>query len=299
MSHSHEHRGTNRRRLATVLVLVCAYMVAEIAGGLWTHSLALLADAGHMASDAAALALSLFAIWIAERPPNARRTYGYYRMEILAALANGAALVAVAVLILFEAYGRLREPPQVQGIAMIVVAVGGLVVNLLSLSVLGGGCEENLNVHGAWLHVLSDTLGSVGAILAGILIAAFGWNLADPLISALIAALIVYSSWRLLAESVSVLMESAPRSIDVDRVRDALSGVSGVRSVHDLHVWCITSGMDSLSAHLVIEDGPTHIEILTEARHLLATQFGVHHVTLQIEPLEFNGHAECPMGTHG
>jgi len=284
----------SKRRLTAVLVLVCGYMVAEVAGGLWTNSLALLADAGHMLSDAAALALSLFAIWIAERPPDARRTYGYYRMEILAALANGAALVAVAFLVLIEAYGRLRQPPEVLGGAMMAIAFGGLVVNLVSLRILGGGSRESLNVHGAWLHVLGDTLGSGGAILAGTLIWAFGWNLADPLISALIAALIVYSSWRLLAESVSVLMESAPRGVDVDRVRDALASVPGVQSVHDLHVWTITSGMDSLSTHLVVDDGHPATDVLLEVRRVLAAAFGIDHVTIQIEPEDFVGQAACP-----
>jgi cobalt-zinc-cadmium efflux system protein len=291
---SEKRNPGSKRRLTAVLVLVCGYMVAEVAGGLWTNSLALLADAGHMLSDAAALALSLFAIWIAERPPDARRTYGYYRMEILAALANGAALVAVAVLVLVEAYGRLRQPPEVMGGAMMAIAFGGLAVNLVSLRILGGGSHESLNVRGAWLHVLGDTLGSVGAILAGTLIWAFGWNWADPLISALIAALIVYSSWRLLAESVSVLMESAPRGVDVDRVRDALAAVPGVRSVHDLHVWTITSGMDSLSAHLVVGDGHPATDVLLAVRHLLAAAFGIHHVTIQIEPEDFVGHAACP-----
>lgn len=291
---SHERHPGNKRRLTAVLALVCVYMLAEVAGGLWTNSLALLADAGHMLSDAAALGLSLFALWIAERPPDARRTYGYYRMEILAALANGAALVAVAVLVIVEAYGRLRQPPEVMGAAMMGIAVGGLAVNLASLKILGGGTQESLNVRGAWLHVLGDTLGSVGAILAGILIWAFGWNWADPLISALIAALIVYSSWRLLAESVSVLMESAPRGVDVDKVRDTLAAVPGVQGVHDLHVWTITSGMDSLSAHLVVADGRPDAEVLLEVRRLLAATFGIDHVTIQIEPEDFGTHTACP-----
>jgi cobalt-zinc-cadmium efflux system protein len=284
----------NKPRLTAVLALVGGYMFAEVAGGLWTNSLALLADAGHMLSDAAALGLSLFALWIAERPPDARRTYGYYRMEILAALVNGAALVAVAALVLLEAYGRWRQPPEVLGGAMMAIALGGLAVNLISLKILGGGSRESLNVRGAWLHVLSDTLGSVGAILAGALIWAFAWNWADPLISAVIAALIVYSSWRLLAESVSVLMESAPRGIDVDQVRDALAAVPGVESVHDLHVWTITSGMDSLSAHLVVGDGRAATAVLLEVRRLLAGAFGIHHVTIQIEPEDFAPHAACP-----
>ncbi len=288
-------RPEDKRRLAVTLALAAGYMVAEVAGGLWTNSLALLADAGHMLSDVAALGLSLFALWLAERPPNARRTYGYYRTEILAALANGAALVAVAILILIEAYQRARHPPEVLGAAMMAIAFGGLVVNLLSLAILSSSRHSNLNLRGAWLHVLSDSLGSVGAIVAGLLIWAFGWRWADPAISALIGLLIVYSSWRLLSESVSVLMESAPRGIDVDAVRDTLSGVPGVLEVHDLHVWTITSGMDSLSAHVVVPDGHPVSPLLVELRHLLASRFGIHHVTIQIEPEDFGEHATCPI----
>jgi cobalt-zinc-cadmium efflux system protein len=270
--------------------------VAEVVGGLWTNSLALLADAGHMFSDAAALGLSFFALWIAEKPPDARRTYGYYRTEILAALANGAALVAVAVLILIEAYARFFNTPEVLGAPMMAIAFGGLAVNLLSLAILSSARDASLNLRGAWLHVLSDSLGSVGAISAGVLIWAFRWYWVDPAISALIGLLIVYSSWRLLTESVSVLMESAPRAVDVDMVRDALFGVPGVHSVHDLHVWTITSGMDSLSAHVVVADGHPAVPLLTEIRRLLASRFGIHHVTIQIEPENFEEHTTCPSG---
>ena len=207
-------------------ILAASYMVAEVVGGLITNSLALLADAGHMFSDTAALGLGLFAVWLAERPATSRRTYGYYRTEILAALANGAALVAVSLYIFAEAYHRLRQPPEVQGAAMMWIAVGGLGVNLLGLWILSGGRDTNLNVRGAWLHVLTDTLGSIGAIAAGGLIWAFRWYLADPLISALIGLLVVYSAWQLVAESVSVLMESAPRGIDVDEVRNAMAEIA-------------------------------------------------------------------------
>ena len=282
--HPRDRVSGNRRRLAVVLVLVAGYMVAEIIGGLLANSLALLADAGHMFSDAAALGLSLFAAWIAGRPATPQRSYGYYRTEILAALANGAALVAVAVLICAEAWRRLQEPPSVQGGLMMAVAVGGLGVNLLSLGLLAKGREESLNVRGAWLHVLSDALGSIGAIVAGVLIWAFGWNWADPVTSVLIGALIVYSSWRLLSESVAVLMEGAPPGIDVDAVRAAMAATPGVREIHDLHIWTITSGMDSLSAHVIAEDGRPHAALLTDLRTLLDARFGIHHVTLQIEP---------------
>lgn len=270
-------------------------MLAEIVGGLLTNSLALLADAGHMFSDAGALALSLFALWFAGRPAGRQSTYGYYRTEILAALANGAALVAVSIFIFVEAYHRFQEPPEVLGGMMMAVAMGGFVVNLLSLWILNEGKDESLNVHGAWLHVLSDTLGSVGAVVAGAMIWSFGWRWADPVISVVIGLLIIYSSWRLLAESVSVLMEIAPRGIDVDEVRRTMAEVQGVVEVHDLHVWTITSGMDSLSAHVVVADGRVPSQLLTELRRLLHDRFGIHHATIQIEPENYgeNCYGDC------
>jgi cobalt-zinc-cadmium efflux system protein len=292
-----EHRprarlSASRRRLAVTLILAGAYMVAEIVGGLLSNSLALLADAGHMFSDAAALGLSLFAVWIADRPATPQRTYGYYRMEILAALANGATLVAVAVLIFVEAWQRLREPPPVQGGLMMTIAAGGLIVNLLSLWLLREGREGSLNLRGAWLHVLSDALGSIGAIVAGVLILSLGWTWADPLTSVLIGGLIIYSSWRLLSESVAVLMEGAPPGLDVDAVRAAMAATEGVLEVHDLHIWTITSGMDSLSAHVIAEDGRPHAALLSELRRLLDAEFGIHHVTLQIEPADWEPECE-------
>jgi cobalt-zinc-cadmium efflux system protein len=293
--HHHHHHGTsrsaNRRRLKIVLVLVLLYMVAEVVGGLLTNSLALLADAGHMMSDAASLALSLFAIWIAARPPTPQRTYGYYRTEILAALANGATLVAIAIFIIYEAIQRIGRPPEVQGELMMFIAVGGLVVNLVGLGVLHAGKDESLNVRGAWLHVLSDALGSVGAIAAGALIWAFGWEWADPLASLAIAVLVLYSSWALLKETVGVLMEHAPAHIDVDQVRDTMIGVAGVRAVHDLHVWTITSGMISLSAHVEVADTREHFALLAQLRDLLHERFGIDHITIQIEPAEFDRQA--------
>jgi cobalt-zinc-cadmium efflux system protein len=285
--HHHHHRSRNKRRLTLALLLAAGYMVAEIIGGLVTNSLALLADAGHMLSDVAALGLSLFAVWIAERPPTAKRTYGYYRTEILAALANGSALIAVSIYIFVEAYRRLMEPPEVQGAAMMGIAIGGLGVNLLALWILREGTEDSLNVRGAWLHVLTDALGSVGAIAAGVLIWGLGWYMADPIASALIGILVIYSAWRLVLEAVFVLMESAPRGIDVDEVFAAMAEMPGVLGVHDLHVWTITSGMDSLSAHVVVEDGHPPMELLSELRTMLHDRFGIDHITIQIEPEDF------------
>lgn len=291
MSHDHAHghrRGsTSRKRLTLTLLLVAGYMVAEVVGGLLTNSLALLADAGHMLSDVAALALSLFAIWISERPPTPQRTFGYYRAEILAALVNGATLIAISVYIFVEAYQRLWQPPEIQGAVMLAVAVGGLLVNLLGLWLLNEGRKGNLNVRGAWLHVLTDAMGSVGVIVAAILIWAFGWQWADPVASILIGVLVIYSSWRLLAESVSVLLESAPRGINVDKVHQTMKAVPGVLAVHDLHVWTITSGMDCLSAHVVAAEGQPHDVLLRCLRQTLHDQFGLDHLTIQIEPEGF------------
>jgi cobalt-zinc-cadmium efflux system protein len=287
---AHEH-GTatsqNRRRLAVTLVLAGGYMVAEVVGGLLTNSLALLADAGHMLSDVAALGLSLFALWFASRPATPQRSYGYYRAEILAALVNGATLIAIAIFIIVEAYRRLRHPAEVQGALMMGIAAGGLVVNLIGLWILNAGKSESLNVRGAWLHVLTDALGSVGAIVAGLLIWLLGWDWIDPAVSVLIALLVVYSSWSLLQESVGVLMEWAPRGLDVDEVRNAMVAVHGVAAVHDLHVWTITSGMDALSAHVQAADGACSRALLKALRGQLHERFGIEHVTLQIEPEGF------------
>lgn len=298
----HEHgnsqnhaRGThadrsagNRKRLLATLVLVAAYMIAEVGGGIVSNSLALLADAGHMLSDVGALGMSLFALWFARRPPDPRRTFGYYRAEILAALLNGATLVAISIYIFVEAYQRFRQPPEVQGAVLMGIAVGGLLVNLAGLYILNAGKGESLNVQGAWLHVLSDTLGSVGAIVAGALVWWLGWNLADPIISVVIGLLVIYSSWNLLKESVAVLMESSPKGIDVDAVRDAIAAVPGVREVHDLHVWSITSGVPSLSAHVVAENGRDYPELLQRVRQVLHEKFDIDHQTIQVEPQAFS-----------
>ena len=296
--HDHPRRSTrsrNRRRLGLTLLLAAGYMVAEIVGGWWTHSLALLADAGHMFSDAAALGLSLFAVWIADRPSTPQRSYGYYRMEILVALANGAALIAVSVLIFVEAFHRLRHPPEVLGGAMLGIASGGLGVNLLGLWILGGGRQENLNIRGAWLHILTDALGSLGAIIAGLAIWISGWNWIDPAVSALIGLLVIYSAWRLVMESVLVLMEIAPRAIDVDRVRDVMLATPGVSGVHDLHIWTITSGLDSLSAHVAVRHDHPPNDLLAQLRSMLHERFGIDHITIQIEPEDFE-ERQCSFG---
>jgi cobalt-zinc-cadmium efflux system protein len=286
--HSHDcHRSQNRRRLLLTVLLTATYMVAELVGGLMAGSLALLADAGHMLSDVAALALSLFAIWIAQRPGDAQRTYGFYRMEVLAALVNGAALLAIAVGIIATAARRLQAPTPVEGTIVTGVALGGLCVNLVALAILSRGRSESVNVRGAWLHVLTDALGSVGALVAGLLVWRLGWAWADPAVSIVIGLLVVWSAWHLLKEVVGVLMEHAPPHIDMGQVRAALAGTAGVRDVHDLHVWVITTGIEALSCHVVADDGRPPGELLHALRGTLHERFGIDHVTIQVEPPGF------------
>lgn len=285
-SHGHDVRGSSTKRLAIVLGLISVYMVAELVGGLVANSLALLADAGHMLSDAAALALAIFAGWIARRPPTPRQSYGYYRAEILGALVNGATLVAMAIFIFIEAWRRFQAPPAVTGELVMGIAFGGLVINLVALRILNSGKNESLNMRGAWLHVLTDALGSVGAIVGGVLVWMFGWYWADPAVSVLIAVLVIYSSWALLKETVAVLMEGAPGGMDVDGIRDAIVSVPGVLAAHDLHVWSVTSGMIALSAHVCVSSEASHGEVVTIVRALLRERFRIDHVTIEAESLE-------------
>jgi cobalt-zinc-cadmium efflux system protein len=273
----------NTTGLVVTMVLVTVYMIAEVVGGLAANSLALLADAGHMLSDAGALGLALFALWFARRPATAKHTYGFYRTEILAALVNGATLVAIAISIIVEAYGRFRDPPEVRAGLMLVIATGGLGVNLVGLWALHDGAGASLNVRGAWLHVFTDALGSVQAMVAGVLLWTVGWRWVDPLASVLIAILVVFSAWELLRGSTAVLMESAPGHIDVDEVRDAILATPGVGAVDDLHVWTITSGLDALSAHVLVCDDREPRVLLTDIRAMLRARFRIGHVTIQVE----------------
>jgi cobalt-zinc-cadmium efflux system protein len=275
-------RSRNLSRLGWTLGLVLAYMVAEAIGGVLTHSLALLADAGHMLSDAGSLGLALFALWIARRPRTPERTFGYHRTEILAALANGVTLVVVAVLIIVEAWHRLRTPQAVSGRAMLYIAVGGLAVNVLSLWILHRGRSDSLNVRGAWLHVVTDALGSVQAILAGALIWAFGWNWADPVASVLIALLVVWSAWKLIHAAGNILMEATPSHIDASEVQAAIREVEGIEQVHDLHVWTITSGFESLSVHARVV-GRDRDAVLSEVQSVVRDRFAIEHATIQLE----------------
>ncbi len=288
--HTHGARATdaNRKRLTITLMLVVLYMGAEVVGGLLSNSLALLADAGHMFSDAAALGLALFALWFSRRPATTTHTFGYYRTEILAALVNAATLVAISIYIVVEAVRRMRAPPEVEGGLMMAVAAGGLVVNIVGLMVLHGGRDDNLNIRGAWLHVLTDMLGSVQALVAGGLILWLGWDWADPVASLLIGLLVVYSAWSLMRESVGVLMQRAPGHVDVDELRSAILELDGVRGVCDLHVWTVTSGMESMSGHVIVAPGSGGTAMLTQVRDLIHDRFGIGHVTVQLEPEGFS-----------
>lgn len=265
------------------MALTVVYMLAETIGGFVTNSLALLSDAGHMLADVASLGLALLALWFAARPITPKKTYGYYRMEILAALANGVALILISLLIAYEAVHRLHQPEPVKGFELLLIAGGGLVVNALSAWLLHGAAEENLNMRGAFLHIIGDALGSVGAIIAGLLIWRWGWTMADPIISFVICALIVFSSWRLIHESVNILLEGTPSHISVRAVIEAMHDVNGVADVHELHIWTISSGKEALSAHVTLEAGAAHRATLEALQQALRAQFNITHVTIQIE----------------
>lgn len=294
MAHSHGHtmgigtareaRGDHARRILVVAILSALYVVVEVVGGLWSGSLALLADAGHTLSDVGALVLSLVAIWIAKHPATKRRTFGHTRAEILAALAQGVGLLVVAIFVSIEAIERFGAPREVSAGVMIVVASGGLAMNAFGLWWLRQGRHENLNLRGAWLHIASDALGSIGVIVAGIAIEAYGWTWIDPVASLLISALIVYAAVFLLRDVVDVLMESAPAHLDTDEIRGQLLAEPGVLEIHDLHVWSIGSGEVSLSCHAIGSADFEAGDLLRRLQQRLRGSFGIEHATLQLEP---------------
>lgn len=287
--HGHDHgvtgatAGGGERRLLLVLALVGSYMVAEVLGGWWSGSLALLADAGHMLSDAGALGLAWMALRSGRRPPTATHTFGFRRLEVLAALANGLTLLAIGIATCVEAVERFGRPLHVEGGIMIGVASGGLLVMLASAALLHGGRGESLNLRAVWLHVLTDAVGSVGVIATGAFIWAFGWAWIDLLTSLGIAGLIFFSAWGLLVEVGRILMEAAPGGLDVGEIQGALEDLPDVAEVHDLHVWTITSGLVSLSCHLVARGRSTRDRLLAAARELLHARFGIDHVVVQVE----------------
>lgn len=293
LGHGYEHghdralmeERVSSRPLLIALVITAGFMIVEVIGGVVTNSLALLADAGHMLTDVAALGLSLFAIWLAKRPATSERSYGFLRAEVLAALVNAATLVVMSIFIFVEAFRRIGEPPEVDSIPMLYVAVAGLAANAASAWVLsrGGGHEHNLNTRGAFLHVIGDMLGSVAAIIAAFIMLWTGWYLADPILSTLIGLLVLRSAWMLLKDSVDVLLEATPRGIETEEVRDALSDVNGVCGVHDLHIWTVTSGLESMSAHVQVNDSRPWNDVCVDLTDRMRERFGIAHVTLQPE----------------
>lgn len=292
-SHGHHHGPNNKAGLLIALIITSTIMVLEFVGGLVTNSLALLSDSGHMLSDAGALALSLIAMWFALKPASPNKTYGFYRFEILAALLNGVTLFVIAGFIVAEAIERFQDPPTVASGSMMIIASIGLLANLASAWTLlrKGDVHGNLNVRSAYLHVLGDALGSVGAIIAGLLMMIFQWYVADPIISVIVALLILKSAWGIIKSTIHILMEGTPITVDVEKVKELLLGINGVKDVHNLHIWTITSGLDSLSCHVLIEDHASSQTVLQEAVRRIEQEFKIQHTTIQVEKSHLQ-HAE-------
>jgi cobalt-zinc-cadmium efflux system protein len=276
-------RHTESRRLKWALAISVLYFFAELIAGFMTNSLALLSDAGHMLSDVGAMALSLFAFRFARRPATHESTYGFHRAEILAALFNGLALWLIVGVIFSAAYSRFLNPPEVESFGMMIVAIAGLFVNIAAAAILHGGHRHNLNLRGAFLHVVSDAIGSVGAILAGFIMLTTGWYLADPLIGVFIGVLILISSWSLVRDCLSVLMQAVPKGIRLEEVRRTIEAVEGVSKVHDLHIWAVTSDIFTLSAHAVVESGGDFHEVLNGIEDTLKERYNIEHTTIQLE----------------
>lgn len=285
LTHDHEHHHgsiTSERRLAAVLLLTALYMLVEVIGGLLVQSLALVADAGHMLMDAMALGLALFAIRFSRRPATPRNTYGFYRAEILAAMVNSLALFAIAGYVLYEAWHRFIDPPEIQSLPMLAIGVGGLLINILGVWLLRDHAEGSLNMQAALNEVLADLLGSGAVIVSGFVIWLTGWWPIDPIASIVIGLFIVPRAWRLLTNALDVLLEAAPSSVDTDAVEHALAQVPGVLAVHDLHVWTISTGFVAMSAH-VVAGGRRGAEVLHDLRTVLRNDFKIEHATIQVE----------------
>ncbi|WP_346352948.1 cation diffusion facilitator family transporter [Azotosporobacter soli] len=285
--HHHEDRRSsgNQSGLLIAALITGGIMFVEFFGGLATNSLALLSDAGHMLSDLLSLALSLFAVWFAAKPPSARNLFGYQRSEILTALFNGLALFIIAVLIGKEAYVRFLEPQAVASEMMMLIAAIGLAANLVSAAVLlrRGDAKNNINVRSAYLHIVGDALGSVGAIVAGLLMYYYQWYLADPIISVIVALIILKGAWRVIKESLHILMEGVPLHLDAKEIENRIATIDGVVAVHELRIWTLTSGVDSLACHLLIEPGEDGQTILRQARTLIKESFQIRYQAIQIE----------------
>jgi cobalt-zinc-cadmium efflux system protein len=306
VAHVHEPpheraRSESRRVLTVVLALTTGFTVVEVIGGLLTGSLALLADAGHMLSDNLSLGLALFATWLAGQPATPEKTFGYKRAEILAALANGVTLVAISIWIFVAAYSRLQEPPEILGGWMLAIAALGLLVNAAGALILSRAASESLNAQGAFRHVVADALGSIGVIVAALVIVLTGWRYADPLVSVAIGALILASSWSLLRDSTNILLEATPRGIDAEDVGRRMASAEGVVEVHDLHIWTITSGFPALSAHVLVGQSEDCHARRRDLEDLLARDYGISHTTLQVDHVgdhegEMHGPQFLPLG---
>lgn len=293
--HGHSAAGASRNRLLIVLALVLGFLVVEVVGSLLTNSLALLADAGHMLTDAVGVSLALLAIHFAARPATASKSYGFYRLEILAAVANAVLLFGIAAYILYEAYLRVAEAPDVLSLPMLAIAGIGLAVNLISMRLLSTGAKTSLNMRGAYLEVLGDLLGSVAVLVAGVVILVTGWTAADPIASVVIALLILPRTWSLLREAIDVLLQATPKGVDLDEVRAHLLRGEGIVDAHDLHAWTLTSGMHVVSAHVVIASTADPAQVLDEVCRCLSDDFDMEHSTIQLEtadrrPLEETTH---------
>lgn len=283
MDHDHWHHGASRRRLAFVLVLTCVFLAVEVVSGVLTDSLALIADAGHMLTDVAGLVLAMAAMKFAERRPSPRRTFGYHRVEILAALTNALVLAAVAGYILTEAWQRFRAPEPVASVTVLLVAAVGLVVNLVGAYLLRQGSRSSLNVRGAYNEVMSDAVSSLGVMVGAAVITATGWLWVDPLVAVAIALFVVPRTWALVTEAIHILLEGTPREVDLEALRAAMEAVPGVKAVHDLHVWTLTSGVHALSAHAILREGAAHGTVLIALHTKVTGGFSIHHVTVQLE----------------
>ena len=281
-------------------MLTFGYMLAEAVGGWLSNSLALMADSVHMLTDVAALSLTLASFWFATRPATAAKTFGFYRAEILAAFVNGVALVVLSIWVVYEAVMRWLSPPEIHGSSLTIVAAGGLIVNIIVLKMLHGGHEHDLNMRGAWLHVAGDLLGSLAALISGLLIIAFGWLWADAVTSILISVIIIFGAWRLVSESVNVLLEGTPSHIDLAKVKNAILAIDGVTGVHDLHVWTISSGLEALTAHINHDDSVEHSDLLAVVRTKVHDAFSIDHLTIQMETTGKEAEAVyvCESGTN-
>lgn len=299
MAHDHSHATTtNSKRLSIALGLTLTFLVAEVVGGIVFNSLALLSDAAHMGTDVMALIIAIMAIKIGSRPADLQRTFGYRRLEILAAAVNAVVLFLIAFYILYEAWDRFQNPPEVASTGMMIVAALGLAVNLISMRILQGGNDNSLNMRAAYMEVLADMIGSIGVIAAALIIKFTGWWQVDPILAVLIGLWVLPRTWKLLGESINILLEGVPLGFEIKKLRDELTTIPGVREVHDLHVWSVTSGVNSLTAHLLVENFPADNSMLNAAQ-VIAKKYDVHHTNFQIEVEHCAPDGTCSLNADG